>query len=492
MFIITCDRPAAVERLLESMLAACTLTHHDQLFLIDDSRDSGNALRNQQLVAKFNCDSAKAMHYVGATAASQLLAQLLIALPEQEQGLRFLLDRQRWAGQPSYGLSRNLALLLSVGYRALVLDDDIVCRAVRPPVPQAGIAFCNSEAREAWFYASTQELLERSTWCDFDPLAKQAESLGRPLAAVLAQLQQAPLAPRALLHGQASQLGVLDGASPVLVTQCGSAGDPGTAGGGWVVKLGESSVERLLASSPVRDTLPESRSCWLGQTAPTISLRGNMSQLTGLDNSYLLPPYAPVLRGEDDLFATMTTFLHPHSAVFHGDWAVLHLPVEDRAERKPAKPFAPQMGLGTLSTYLRGRIDTRPDISAESRLAALAAELRALAECPTGTLLAHCEVELAADCVALMDTLRARLTAARSLQHSGWQTLLEQTAAQTQAALTTYSATANTDVPPWLPAAREALRASSDALAAWPAIREHSAMITADMIAGGALRPAAG
>jgi hypothetical protein len=489
VFIITCDRPAAVERLLDSMLAACTLTRHDQLFLIDDSRHASNALRNEQFVAAFNLRSAKSMHYVGAAAASRLLAQLEEALPAQSRGLRFLLDRGRWAYQPTYGLSRNLALLLSVGYRAIVLDDDILCRAVRPPSAQSGIAFSNDETREAWFYASTPDLLRRIAWCDFDPLARQAEALGNPVAVVLSRLHGGPLAPAALAQCQGNLLGVLDGASPVLVTQCGSAGDPGTSGGRWVVKLGDASVERLLSSSTDRATVPESRSCWLGHTRPTISLRGDMSQMTGLDNSRLLPPYVPVMRGEDDLFASMAAFLHPRAAVFHCDWAVPHLPIDDRAARNFSKPFAPQIGLGTLSRYLRGKIDTRTHFSVESRLAALAAEIRALGECSPDTLLAQCDVELANDSASLLASAQSRLAAAGALHHPGWEAFLQQTAAQAQAALAPDVAAASSVVPQWMATAQEAAIELSEALASWSLIRDHSALITAAMITAGDLQP---
>ena len=40
--IITCDRPGTVERLLDSMLRSGNLSRHDELLMIDDSRDPAN------------------------------------------------------------------------------------------------------------------------------------------------------------------------------------------------------------------------------------------------------------------------------------------------------------------------------------------------------------------------------------------------------------------------------------------------------------------
>ena len=59
VFIVTCDRPPAVQRLLESMLHAGNLSRHEHLFLVDDSRDSQNAVQNREAVAQFNLTSAR-------------------------------------------------------------------------------------------------------------------------------------------------------------------------------------------------------------------------------------------------------------------------------------------------------------------------------------------------------------------------------------------------------------------------------------------------
>jgi len=489
VFIITCDRPGAIERLLDSMLAGCDLTHHDQLFLIDDSRHASNTQQNRRLVAKFNLTSTKSMLYFGAEAASSLLSQLVAGLPTQERGLRFLLDRERWADQPTYGLSRNLSLLLSVGYRALVLDDDIICRAVRSPASDPAIAFSHEESRGAWFYAAESELLQRSAGCDFDPLSRHADALGKPLAAVLAMLQGGPLEPAALEHCNGHMLGVLDGSSAVLVTQCGSAGNPGTGSARWVVNLGPESIARLLSSNTDQQVLPDSQVCWLGHTRTTVSLRGVMSQLTGLDNSRLLPPYAPILRGEDDLFASMAAYLHPASAVLNYNWAVPHLPVDDRSAAKTLQPFTGGAGLSTLAGYLRGKIDIHNYASVECRLSALAADIRALGEYPGDALLTAFEVERANICATVLRTLEVRLAEARNMAHPGWQKFIMGYLAEAQEALMAPGTVENDRLPDWIQSVQDAAIAFAEALEAWQGIRNHSASITACMISTGQLLP---
>ena len=97
---------------------------------MDDSRVQANRDANCEAVARFNLRSAREMYYVGAQAQRELMSGLAQALPAHAAGVRFLLDRGLWQGKKTYGRSRNLCLLLSVGYRALVMDDDILCQAI--------------------------------------------------------------------------------------------------------------------------------------------------------------------------------------------------------------------------------------------------------------------------------------------------------------------------------------------------------------------------
>ncbi len=489
VFIITCDRPLAIERLLTSMLTGCTLTQHEQLFLIDDSRLASNAQLNRRHVAAFNQSSPQAMLYVGAEAAATLLYELVEELPTHESSLRFLLDRIRWADQPTYGLSRNVCLLLSVGYRALVLDDDILCRAIQSPQSKPGMTFSCRDSKEAWFYAAETELQRDSVWCDFDPLLRHAEALGKPLAAVADALNGGPLDPASVDHCNGKMLGVLSGDSPVLITQCGSAGDPGTVNSRWVVNLDQESIARLLSSDADEQALPDSQMCWLGYTRTTVALRGVMSQLTGLDNSQLLPPFAPILRGEDDLFATMTAYLHPASAVLNYNWAVPHLPVDDRSAARVLRPYTGSVSLSTLAAYLRGKIDIHNQASVECRLAALAGEIRAMGECPGAAVLSGCEVELAISRATVVRTLEGCLAADRHTTHHGWQHFIKGYLTEAQAALTAPSTFENGALPEWMGSAQDAALAFADALHAWPLIRSHSIDIAARLIASRKLLP---
>jgi hypothetical protein len=359
---------------------------------------------------------------------------------------------------------------------------------VRPPGSQPGIGFRHEESREAWFYPTVPALLQSTSAGDFNPLSRHADVVGQPLADVLAALGGGSLAADSLAHCHGTMLSVLDGSSPVLMTQCGSAGDPGTVGSKWVTRLGEESVRRLLARSEDNQSLPQCRPCWMGYTRPTVALRGDMSQLTGLDNSQLLPPYVPVLRGEDALFASMSTYLHPRSAVLNFDWAVLHLPLEDRSAMDYDAPFTNRAHLGILANYLLSKVDPRGCGTAESRLSALAAEIRGLAEWPQDALLAQVGLELAKGCATSITLLDKLLADAQSHRYPRWRAFLERFAVQTREALL---ATGEVDGGrlDWVAPLRVAALEFAQALAAWSRIREQGAIVAQGLFDSDLLLP---
>ena len=161
VFVITCDRPEAVERLLDSMLRAGNLSSHEELFLVDDSRDGERAERNRSAVENFNLTSSREIRYFGRPQQEAFVQALVEELPEHERGIRFLVDAAEWRDQWSAGLARTLCILLSVGRRAVVVDDDVLCSAVHSPVQEAGVGIGDA-ARDAAFYASPQEIQART------------------------------------------------------------------------------------------------------------------------------------------------------------------------------------------------------------------------------------------------------------------------------------------------------------------------------------------
>lgn len=477
VFIITCDRPAAVERLLESMLRVGTLARHDALFLVDDSRGADNRRANREAVERFNLRSAKDMRYVGAEEQAALLDRLLRALPQHEAGIRFLVDPAAWSGKHTYGRSRTVCLLLSVGYRAIVMDDDVLCEAVLPPVREDGISFRGM--RQGDFFPSREALMARRQPAAEDPLSGHRACLGQRLGAAIPTLNGAPLEEAQLADCNAAMLNVLAADSPILVTQCGSWGDPGMPGGHWVAGLDEASIERLVNAPHGMSAAIENRSNWVGCPQPTIHKMAFMSQVTGVDNSHLLPPYFPAFRGEDLLFGTMIEAMYHHGAVLEYAWAVPHLPVDERRGGSLREPMTGEGGIALFSRYMTEHIDYKDASNPQRRLRIIAEDARRMAARTDADLILDYRREQAKAQAQQLARLRAQLARAQELPSANWQGYLKRGVQEVTASLQErHSPTAIAGVPAdtgeaaLLGAFRELAEGWAAGLEAWEAVRE--------------------
>ena len=495
VFIITCDRPASLERLLDSMMRAGNLSQHNALFVVDDSRDPANREANREAVVNFNLRSAKDICYLGAEAQQALLADLVAQLPEQAAGVRFLLDAARWEGKPSYGRARTLCLLCSVGYRAIMMDDDVLCQAIHSPLRDPGIGIGSGGLRKATFYASEAELMQSGQAADFNPLTGHASLLGSSLGHCLHTLNEGPLAEAQLRDVNAALANVLRSDSPVLVTQCGSLGDPGTGNAHWGQFLGEDSVARLVSAPQGVAAALQNRLNWLGSSRPNIFKMPFMSQVTGVDNSRLLPPYFPVFRGEDVLFGAMLVSMHPRSVALEYPWSVPHLPLEQRAFDLNS-PVPAGGGIPLFARYLTERIDYRDALDPQQQLAALAREALRMAARSDADLAADYRAELARGHADQLYILQNQYQGAQLLDAPEWQAYLQRRIGEVQQLLATAQSPAAVAGSPQslseaavLAEFRELAGGFAAGLGAWLAMREAVTPLVDELIASGKLRP---
>lgn len=495
VFVITCDRPAAVERLLESMLQAGQLSQHNALFLIDDSRNPEHRAANREAVVQFNLRSPTDMFYIGEEAQAQLLSGLTEQLPEHAQGIRFLLDRELWQGKKTFGRSRTLSLLFSVGYRALIMDDDILCQAVLPPVTEQGIGIGSGGMRQAAFYENREALLKSGAAADFDPLSGHASLLGSTLSTALHTLNNGPLQGPQLRHINAALANVLNADSPVLVTQCGSLGDPGSGTEHWVQQLVGDSVQRLITAPHGLKNAVENKLSWLGSTRPNIFKMPFMSQLTGLDNSQLLPPYFPAYRGEDSLFGAMLVAMHRQSVTLEYPWSVPHLPLDARPANMDS-PIAGSGGISLLARHITQNIDYRDGTSAAHNMQAIAQDALRMAARSDADLVLDYRSELARGHADQVHLLMTRFQEAQKLPSQEWQAYLKRGVEEAQQALVTpQQPTDIRGVPEGTTEAallqefRSLATGFAAALTGWVETREVASTLTEQMIAARTIYP---
>lgn len=338
--IITWERPEALERLLTSIVANCDAAKLNCLYVIDDSRKAENISQNQALVKKFTSEIKAPLRYFGQDEQRLLMASLVERLPEHENAIHFLVDQSKWRDHFTTGLSRNLALLLSCGHHLVVFDDDTLCDVYSPPKPRPNITISNG-LRETDFFGSEKEWAHLHQPINPDPINRHMQCLGLTLSEALDVLGQHHLKPAGLIDATALQISELEPDSRVLITECGSLGCPGTSENTWLPNMAPESLRQMLASKEKTSNSLTSRKVWSGRNQPHFSSCSTMSQITGLDNRQMLPPYLPILRGEDQLFGNMLDFIFPTGVTLDYPWAIPHLPLPDRRWRNRDLDFTP-------------------------------------------------------------------------------------------------------------------------------------------------------
>lgn len=327
--IITWERPEALERLLDSVAANCDTGSIHRLYVIDDSRKPESISRNKEIVERASARIDTDVQYFGQQEQQQLMDSLVKALPEHEQAVRFLIDQSRWREHWTAGLSRNLALLLSCGRRLVMLDDDTVCDVFDPPQANHNITF-SDDPREADFFADEQEWAYLHQPINPDPIKRHMQCLGLPLSEALNILGENHLKAAGFSNATALQVSELEPDSPVLVTECGSLGCPGSSSNTWLPDMAPRSLKAMLSSERKTTNALTTRKVWSGRNHPHFAPRPNMSQITGFDNREMLPPYLPIMRAQDRLFGNMLDYLYPASVTLDYPWAVPHLPLPER------------------------------------------------------------------------------------------------------------------------------------------------------------------
>lgn len=385
--ILTWERPQSLERLLASMVSNCDTAGFHCLYVIDDSRSAENIGKNQAVVEKFAAEFATPLRYFGKSEQQGYIDQLVSRLPEHEDAIRFLADHRLWTDHWTAGLSRNLATLLSCGRRLVVLDDDVVCDVYSPAHVKPNITFSDA-AREADFFAGEQEWAPLQQTLNPDPVKRHLQCLGLSLSAAVGVLGQQHLKPAGLENTTSLQASELSAESPVLITECGSLGCPGTESNTWLPYMATASLQKMLASPNKTSQALTTRKVWSGRSNPHFAPRSNMSQVTGLDNRQMLPPYFPFLRGQDRLFGQMLDFVFPASVCLDYPWAVPHLPIPEREWRLKHLNFTPKPDFPMFFSHqmLEYKSLCR-SASPPDRLGGLATLFRDLAGAPTDELI---------------------------------------------------------------------------------------------------------
>jgi hypothetical protein len=220
-----------------------------------------------------------------------------------------------------------------------------------------------------------------------------------------------------------------------------------------------------------------------------------MSQLTGMDNSHLLPPYFPAFRGEDALFGAMLVAVHPHSVALEYPWSVPHLPLDKRTFSVD-DPIAGRGDVTIFARYLTEHVDYNDSTSPEYNLRFLAQDLRRIAARSDKDLLLDFRLELARGQAGYLSALQDQLARTERFNSAELQAYLRRGITELQEVLTSTNTpagmsdvAAGTTDAELLTRFREMARGFAAALDGWVESREVASALCDEMMASGRMLP---
>jgi amino acid adenylation domain-containing protein len=337
----TCNRPEVLERGLASHAEVARERGRALRFaVLDDSPDPAVRREYRERLAALGRRFGAEIVYAGLEEKRRFRAALEAEGIPPAAVAAALCDPEG-VGVP-VGANRNAVLLQTVGEGALSIDDDTLARGGPPPEVEPGVAFLSGTAPGTAFlsgrdpgairgFASREEALSAIALRPVDLPGIHEALLGRGLRDWLGGLD--PAAPAALDRGDPGFLRSLESGGRVLVTTNGWAGDCGWRSPTFYLLLAGDSWRRLAASAEGYRTVTASKEIVRFVPRPTLGNGDSFmaTLFTGLDNRQLLPPFPPVLWGEDLLFGVTLQLAFPAARVGHLPWVATHEPMEHRA-----------------------------------------------------------------------------------------------------------------------------------------------------------------
>jgi hypothetical protein len=299
--------------------------------ILDDVTDVESEKRTRAQLLSLRREFAVPIRYAGRSDRRRFAAALV-----QESGAPADLVEFALFGLPgcplTTGGARNGLLLATAGDRFVMVDDDSVCRIGECPAREQGIALnSRRDPTEFWFFADPRSTLNETAFVDADFLALHEPMLGRSFGECVSEapdfdsfdMQAAEPAFDRRLRLWGGQ---------VRATMAGVLGDSGIGATGYLF-VDAASQKRLTRSEAHYLAAVRSRQILRCARRTTISEGASCVAVNlGLDNRSLLPPFIPVQRNSDGLFARVLRLCFRDGYLGHLPWVVLHDPEQPRQQ----------------------------------------------------------------------------------------------------------------------------------------------------------------
>jgi len=331
----TRDRPDGLKRAVVSYLEnARAFGREPEVSVVDDSRAEPMVATYRRAFNELADEHGIAVRYADRRRRLLFAGELAQQAGLEPRIVRFALLGDERCPQ-TYGGCRNTLLLDAVGRLALQADDDTICRPAGPPErgdAQGRLVLAsNTDPNELWFFGSADEALASAVDTKVDVFAVHERYLGRSPSPCIVEVAGGSEALIDVSTLDAHALAHLDSPDArIAATFLGTAGDSGALFPLRFLNRG-ATFRRMVASKASYRLAATSRHMIRVVQHPTISDGyACMTTHAGFDCRALLPPFMPVNRNEDGVFACLLHRLFPHWYAAFDPTTIRHIPPETR------------------------------------------------------------------------------------------------------------------------------------------------------------------
>ncbi len=321
---ITRDRPESLAKSVEGFAAnALRHAHPLEIVVSDDSEDARSVASTRALLGRLANEGHSVAHF-GRREKEALAADLERALggTVSHDDIVFALFSEPDIPGPTIGANRNAALLARPVGLSLLTDDDAFCRAAFPDAGANDVRLSSLYLPDTIHpFPSREELWRERPQIDADFLADHASLLGRSIGSLISDdADLCDVRPRMVAD-------LMDRGGIVRATGTGVIGDLGSDSPKYLLSTVGDEREVFLGDESTYRSAKRSREVFRCSNVPTVTEGTFLGGFfLGIDQRIILPPFVPVGRNEDILFAALTRVLYPSTYYGHAPIAYDHSP----------------------------------------------------------------------------------------------------------------------------------------------------------------------
>jgi hypothetical protein len=361
---VTRNRPKTVAKSIKSYHRNTSAHGHRVRYLVcDDGKTERECDTTVKALMELTSEIGCEIHYIGIREKRKIADELVRSSGISAETIEFALFDPFGIGR-SYGANRNTALIATAGELALYSDDDVFCRpgitaAVNegPSAPRIASRYQPDYADHFHSLEAAKCFVEEIPSSESDFIAAHERVLGKSSAQILrggdgAAGNVAPEGPDADVGLCSPRLirTLTNGDNRCLLSVPGVYGDSGMHTNRHVFGYRGENRERFVATEELFQRSIQERHIIHAFSRPHISDTIYVAGIQfGLDNREILPPYFPVLRGEDTLFAATVHRCVRGGFVTHIPFQLFHAPDGSRGGYE--SPFFERDIPGTEALY---------------------------------------------------------------------------------------------------------------------------------------------